>query len=87
VIAVNTGFGDAYSAAAASRVRQRHHPKPPWALRAENGHPEPYGVKWWCVGNEMWGNWQLGYMQLDALRAQAQLGREDDAQRTIRPSR
>ena len=25
---------------------------------------KPFGVKWWCVGNEMWGNWQLGYMQL-----------------------
>jgi alpha-N-arabinofuranosidase len=24
-------------------------------LRAENGHPEPYNVKWWGVGNEMWG--------------------------------
>jgi alpha-N-arabinofuranosidase len=21
-------------------------------LRAENGHPEPYGVKLWCIGNE-----------------------------------
>ena len=24
-------------------------------LRAENGHPESYNVKWWGVGNEMWG--------------------------------
>jgi alpha-L-arabinofuranosidase len=25
-----------------------------WAdLRARNGHPEPYGVKWWEVGNEL----------------------------------
>jgi len=24
-------------------------------LRVENGHPEPYNVKWWGVGNEMWG--------------------------------
>jgi len=23
--------------------------------RAENGHPEPYGVKFWGVGNENWG--------------------------------
>lgn len=22
------------------------------ALRAKNGHPEPYGVKLWCIGNE-----------------------------------
>lgn len=34
-------------------------------LRAENGHPEPYHVKFWGVGNEMYGRWQLGYMPLD----------------------
>ncbi len=25
------------------------------ALRAKNGHSEPYGVKYWQVGNERWG--------------------------------
>ena len=34
-------------------------------IRAGNGHPEPHRVKWWCVGNEMYGRWQLGYMQLN----------------------
>jgi alpha-L-arabinofuranosidase len=24
-------------------------------LRARNGSPEPFGVKWWAVGNENWG--------------------------------
>jgi alpha-N-arabinofuranosidase len=33
-------------------------------IRGENGHPEPYGVKWWAVGNEMYGSWQLGHMPL-----------------------
>ncbi len=33
-------------------------------LRAANGHPEPYKVKWWNVGNEMYGPWQLGHMAL-----------------------
>ena len=33
-------------------------------MRATNGHPEPYGVKLWCLGNEMDGPWQMG--QLDA---------------------
>jgi len=28
--------------------------------RAANGHPEPYGVKYWGVGNEVWGVWQIG---------------------------
>ncbi|UQN08343.1 alpha-N-arabinofuranosidase [Deinococcus sp. QL22] len=31
-------------------------------LRAANGHPEPYGVKYWCLGNEMDGPWQIGQM-------------------------
>lgn len=30
------------------------------ALRAANGHPEPYGVKYWEIGNEMYGPWQAG---------------------------
>jgi len=33
-------------------------------LRAANGHPEPWGVKFWSVGNEMYGSWQLGHMPL-----------------------
>lgn len=28
--------------------------------RAANGHPEPYHVKLWGVGNEVWGRWQVG---------------------------
>jgi len=31
-------------------------------LRAQNGHPEPYGVKLWGIGNEMFGNWQIGHV-------------------------
>jgi alpha-N-arabinofuranosidase len=34
-------------------------------LRAQNGHPEPYGVKFWSIGNEMYGGWQLGHMPLE----------------------
>jgi len=30
-------------------------------LRAKNGHPEPYWVKYWGVGNENYGEWQVGY--------------------------
>ncbi|MEV8271694.1 alpha-L-arabinofuranosidase C-terminal domain-containing protein [Microbacterium sp. NPDC077184] len=30
-------------------------------LRAANGHPEPFAVKMWCLGNEMDGPWQLGH--------------------------
>ena len=31
------------------------------ALRAANGHPEPYHVKYWEVGNEIWGDWVRGH--------------------------
>lgn len=34
-------------------------------LRAENGHPEPYGVKYWSVGNENYGSWELGARTVD----------------------
>jgi len=30
-------------------------------LRAENGYPEPYNVKYWEIGNELYGRWQVGY--------------------------
>lgn len=29
--------------------------------RAANGRPEPYGVKLWGIGNEIWGPWQIGH--------------------------
>lgn len=34
-------------------------------MRAANGQEEPYGVKYWCLGNEMDGPWQIGH--LDAI--------------------
>ena len=32
-------------------------------MRAANGHQEPYGVKYWCLGNEMDGPWQIGHLE------------------------
>lgn len=29
--------------------------------RAANGHAEPYRVRLWGVGNEVWGAWQIGH--------------------------
>jgi len=42
-------------------------------LRTENGHREPYGVKFWSIGNEMYGGWQLGNVPVEryALRHNA----------------
>ena len=62
MVAVNTGFGDAYSAAAEVQYANGSADTPMGKLRARNGHPKPFGIQWWCVGNEMWGRWQLGYM-------------------------
>jgi alpha-L-arabinofuranosidase len=63
-ITVNSGFGDARSAA--EYVEYANGPATtPWgAKRAANGHPEPYHVKLWNIGNEMWGSYQYGYMPL-----------------------
>ena len=30
-------------------------------LRAENGHPEPYGIRYWDIGNEIFGDWEIGH--------------------------
>jgi alpha-N-arabinofuranosidase len=40
-------------------------------LRAKNGAAEPYGIKLWCLGNEMDGHWQIGHMPANqyAIRA------------------
>ncbi len=34
---------------------------PMGALRAANGHPEPYGVIYWGIGNEVYGSYQIGH--------------------------
>ncbi len=37
-----------------------------WAnLRSKNGHEEPYGVKYWGLGNELYGNWQIGALNAE----------------------
>jgi alpha-N-arabinofuranosidase len=65
LVTVNTGFGDAYSAAAQLEYANGPTDTPMGALRAKNGELEPFNVRYWCIGNEMWGDWQLGYMRLE----------------------
>jgi len=37
-----------------------------WAnLRRENGQEEPYNVKYWGLGNEMYGEWQIGALEAE----------------------
>jgi alpha-N-arabinofuranosidase len=64
MIAANTGFGDDYSAAQEVEYTNGSAETIGGQWRTKNGHPDPYRVKYWCVGNEMWGDWQLGHMQL-----------------------
>lgn len=63
-ISVNAGFGDAHSAAELVEYVNGAPDTPMGRLRAANGHPAPYNVKWWGIGNEMYGPWQFGYMAL-----------------------
>ena len=51
-IVVNTGFADAKLAAEEVEYVNGGPETPMGKLRAKNGHPEPFGVKWWGVGNE-----------------------------------
>jgi alpha-N-arabinofuranosidase len=60
-ITVNAGFGDAHSAAEEVEYMNGSVNTRLGALRARNGHPEPYHVKFWNMGNEPYGTWQLGH--------------------------
>lgn len=40
-------------------------------LRAQYGHADPYGVKYWCLGNEMDGPWQIGHLEMDEYARKA----------------
>jgi alpha-N-arabinofuranosidase len=61
-LAVSSGLGDAHSAA--EEVEYVNGPATTrlGRLRAANGHPAPYGVRIWGIGNEMYGPWQWGHM-------------------------
>jgi alpha-N-arabinofuranosidase len=63
-LAVNSGLGDAHSAAEEVEYVNGAATTRLGRLRAANGHPAPYGVKIWGVGNEMYGPWQWGQLQI-----------------------
>jgi len=64
-ICVNAGLGSAQDAADEVEYANGSAKTPMGALRAANGHPKPYGVVWWGIGNEMYGDWQLGHIPAD----------------------
>ncbi len=59
---LNFGTGSAEDAAAL--LEYCNVPKgTKWSeLRRSHGYEEPHAVKYWCVGNEMDGPWQIGHM-------------------------
>jgi alpha-N-arabinofuranosidase len=63
-LSVNAGFGDAWSAAQLVEYANGAATTPMGRLRAANGHPQPYHIKWWGIGNEMYGSWQFGHMAM-----------------------
>ena len=54
------------------------------AIRAANGHRAPFGVKFWEVGNEIWGNWVRGHS--DAATYARNYNRYAQAMRAVDPS-
>jgi alpha-L-arabinofuranosidase len=64
-VALNTGLGTAEQAAQEVQYLNGDLSTPMGKLRSDNGHPAPYHVKLFAVGNEMFGSWQLGHMSLD----------------------
>jgi alpha-L-arabinofuranosidase len=63
-ITVNAGFGDAWSARELVEYTNGSITTLMGKWRAQNGHAAPYHVKFWGVGNEPWGDYQMGAMAL-----------------------
>jgi alpha-N-arabinofuranosidase len=54
------------------------------AMRAANGHAAPFTVKYWEVGNEIWGDWVRGHS--DAETYARNYNRYAQAMRAVDPS-
>jgi alpha-N-arabinofuranosidase len=61
MICVNAGDGTPDEAAAWIEYCNGGVDTPEGARRAMNGHPRPYNVRLWEVGNELYGGWQIGH--------------------------
>lgn len=64
-ICVNAGLGTAEDAADEVEYCNGSVKTKMGALRAANGNPKPYRVVWWGIGNEMYGDWQLGHIPVE----------------------
>ena len=81
---VNTGSGEPRSGAELVEYVNGA-PETFWgAKRAANGHAHSYKVKYWNIGNEMYGHWQFGHMSRDQYTTKHNMFA--DAMRAVDPS-
>jgi len=85
-ITVNVEGGGATVAEAAAWVEYCNGPGTSkyGAMRASNGHTAPFAVKFWEVGNEIWGDWVRGHS--DAETYARNYNRYAQAMRAVDPS-
>ena len=61
LICVNLGTGTAEEAAAWVEYCNGPADSQYGEMRSRNGHPAPYNIRYWQIGNEMFGGWEIGY--------------------------
>ncbi len=64
-LAIDSGYGSAREAAEEVEYCNGSVNTRMGKIRAENGSPEPFNVRYWTIGNEMYGPWQAGHMSLN----------------------
>ena len=65
ILTVNMGDGTVEEAAAWVEYCNGDAATVYGAMRQENGWPQPHQVKLWFVGNEQFGNWQVGHVDAE----------------------
>lgn len=65
VLTANMGNGSAEEAAAWVEYCNGAAETSNGAMRAANGYAEPHNVRVWFVGNEQFGNWQVGHVDAE----------------------
>jgi alpha-N-arabinofuranosidase len=65
LVVVNSGLGSPELASALVEYCNGDPDTRYGSRRASGGHSRPYHVRWWGVGNEMWGGFQLGHTSLE----------------------
>lgn len=81
---VNTGFGEPRSGAELLEYVNGASDTTWGKVRVANGRKTPYRVKYWAVGNEMYGHWQMGHMAREQYTVKHNLFVE--AMRAVDPS-